>query len=521
MQPMTRADWLKTGSPEDRKRWAKQHPLAWILEYQPTILLPGKGYIPFEPYPFQQEFLNCRDQYRAINKPRQCGISTTVAAEVAWEFDNVPGAQIMIISKDLAAAQNFHIYVMDILRSVRLNNPDAPTLTKTNQSETRNAAGARIVSLAASKEAGRSFSPTHFVFDEAAFTVYDDDIWQAASSALAKTRGRATVISTPKGRTNLFYEIFAQEHPEPDGQGGYFPAHKGFTVFNYGWWHVPDYNPYYLQMMEAEKADDKAAKEEWINKARKTEWFRSVRPSKTRLQWEQEFEGKFDANVGAAFSTRALNRCFKRNWLEEKRDPQGIVTEWWTMPGGLKKNRLYEVGIDLGRKGDPTVIETYDVTDFDPNDRNDEGYYNHPAKMVDFQYIEAGTASWKDILNVVKAHLKKTEAGANHDETGVGDVADDDLDGLSEGVIFTAKEKEHIVLRIQHAFDYGAVLLPKIPRLYREHQRYEWEDKLLQQDTVMANGLAIKRFYTGDSGVFTGFQKVNFMADELSVGATA
>lgn len=518
---MTPEQWLKTGTPEQRKIWATQHPLAWIFEYRPTILLPGKGYQPLNPYPFQQDFLNCRKQYRAINKPRQCGISTIVAAEVAWEFDNVPGAQIMIISKDLAAAQNFHIYVMDILRSVRLNNPDAPALTKTNQSETRNANGSRIVSLAASKEAGRSFSPTHFVFDEAAFTVYDDDIWQAASSALAKTRGRATMISTPKGRTNLFYEIFAQTQREPDGSGGYFPPHKGFTVFDYKWWHVPDYNPYYKQMMEAEKAKDEKAKNEWINKARKSEWYRSVRPSKTPLQWKQEFEGEFDAHAGAVFSTRALNRCFKRNWLEEKIDPQGIVTEWWTMPGGLKPNRLYEVGIDLGRKGDPTVMETYDVTDFEPNERNDEGYYIHPAPMVDYQYIEAGTASWKDILNIVKAHLKSINAGANHDGTGVGDVADDDLDGLSDEIIFTAKEKEHIVLRIQHAFDYGAVLLPKIPRLYREHQRYEWEDKLLQQDTVMANGLAIKRFYTGDSGEFVGFEKVDFMSEESNQGVTA
>src|SRR6476661_4674256 len=153
---MTREIWLTMGNQKQRRKWATEHPLAWILEYQPTILLPGKGYQALEPYPFQQQFLNCRDDYRAINKPRQCGISTIVAAEAAWEFDNVPGAQIMVVSKDLAAAQNFHTYVMDILKSVRLNNPNAPRLTKTNQSETKNTNGSRIVSLAATKEAGRS-----------------------------------------------------------------------------------------------------------------------------------------------------------------------------------------------------------------------------------------------------------------------------------------------------------------------------------------------------------------------------
>src|ERR1044072_6977452 len=107
-QYWTREQWLAAGTPAKRQEWAKQMPLAWVLEYQPTILSPGKGQILLEPWPFQQDFMNCRDRFRIINKPRQCGISTIAAAEVAWEFDNVPGAQILIISKDKQAAENFH-----------------------------------------------------------------------------------------------------------------------------------------------------------------------------------------------------------------------------------------------------------------------------------------------------------------------------------------------------------------------------------------------------------------------------
>src|SRR5687768_8763514 len=131
-----RALWLEAGTKAQREQWAKEMPLAWALEFQPTILLPGKGQIPFDPWPFQQDFMNCRDQLRVINKPRQCGISTTAAVEAAWEFDNVPGAQIVIISKDQDAAINFHKYIRGVLFSVRKNNKKAPKIIKDNERET-------------------------------------------------------------------------------------------------------------------------------------------------------------------------------------------------------------------------------------------------------------------------------------------------------------------------------------------------------------------------------------------------
>ena len=508
---ITPDDWRKLGTADQRAQWAQEHPLAWILEYRPTILLPGLGYQEFNPYPFQREFLCCRDQYRIINKPRQCGISTTVAAEVAWEFDCVPGAQIMIVSKDLDAAMNFLIYVVDILKSAHQNNPAHPKLLKQTQTTLTNANGARVKSLAASKEAGRSFSPTHFVFDEAAFTIYDQDIWQAASSALAKTRGRATMISTPKGRMNLFAEIMLQDQAEPDGSGGVIPAHKGFRAFDYKWWHVPDYNPYYDELMAAKNERERQAA---IEKARSGEWYRAIRPTKSTLQWKQEFEGEFDANVGAVFSRRQIERVFWRNWLTQKRDPEGIVTEWWSE--GYKDGRIYEVGIDLGRKNDPTIVWTYDVTDFDPHDRDENGFFRSPAPLVDYKYIEPGTASWKEIKEMITKHLESWKASASHDGTGVGDVFDGDLEGLSEAFYFTAKEKENIVKRIQHAFDYGAVRIPKIARVYREHQGYEWDDKNIKQDTVMAHGLALQRFYDGEEMMFTGFARFDLGKKEMA-----
>jgi hypothetical protein len=454
------------------------------LEYQPTILLPGKGQIPLEPWAFQQEFLMCRDRFRAINKPRQCGISTIAAAEAAWEFDNVPGAQIVIISKDKDAAINFHKYIYNILHSVRRNNPNLPKLIKTNERETTNANGARIVSLASSKETGRSFSATHIFFDELAFIEYAEDIWQAANATLSQTKGRVTGISTPKGRANLFYRIFEQQD------------HMGFTIFNYAWWDVPTYNPYYTQYKQAQTADER---KKWIELAKTGPWYKAERPKYTDLAWRQEFEGAFDADLGTVFSTRQIEKAFWRNYLtdytDSEQNSQGILTEWWSMP--KQENHLYATGIDLGRKNDPTVMITYDYT-------------NRPAQVVDYKYIEPGRADWDMITAMIKRHLAYWEPDCYHDGTGVGDPQTEQLYGLSEPFMFTKSAKQNIVERVQHAMDNSAIRLPKIPRLYREHQRYIWDDKDIQQDTVMANAMATSIFYDMEES-FVGISELDFM----------
>lgn len=413
---------------------------------------------------------------RAINKPRQCGISTIAAAEVAWEFCNVPGAQIVIISKDKDAAVNFHQYVYQILRSVRKNDPKFPKLVKENERVTTNVLGAKVTSLAAGAETGRSFSATHLIFDEMAFAVYADDIWQAASPTLSRTNGRATVISTPKGRANLFAQIFEKQD------------HMGFTVFNYGWWDVPDYNPFYAEMVVAKTANEK---KQWIEKAKTGEWYKRNRPTKSDLAWRQEFEGAFDANKGSVFSTRSLEGVFQRNYLEYKEDDSGVLTEWFTSE--KKDGAFYATGIDLGRKNDPTVLVTYDYTTL-------------PATLVDYKYIEGGRAEWDMIQKVVLEHLDFWQPESRHDGTGVGDSLSEILYGRSDAFMFTKTGKQNIVELTQHAFDFRACRLPKINRLFREHQRYIWDDKDIEQDTVMANALAISIFHEVED-VFTGFIK--------------
>jgi len=242
-------------------------------------------------------------------------------------------------------------------------------------------------------------------------------------------------------------------------------------------------------------AKTSAEKKQWIDKAKSGDWYRRNRPTKTDLAWRQEFEGAFDANVGTVFSTRQLEKVFERNYLKQAYDDTGAITEWWTMP--KDENGIYIHGIDLGRKNDPTVIVTYDTK-------------TRPARMVDFKYIEAGRCEWDEILRVCRQHIEFWGTEGEHDGTGVGDSISDGLQGYSEPFMFTKTTKQNMIELMQHSFDYRMVRIPKIPILFREHQRYVWDDKDIQQDTVMANALAVKQFHETED-VFSGFADLNFV----------
>lgn len=471
---MDKTAWAKYPTAK-RRQWARETPLAWILEYRPTILLPGKGYLELDPWPFQAEVLRCRDRFRAVNKPRQCGISTIFAAEAAWKATHVPGAQIIIASKDLDAAINFHKYIYNILYSAAKNDPDFPKFGKENTRETTFPdLGSRIVSLTASKETGRSFSATDWYFDEMAHAEYADDIFQAAAPTISQTGGNITALSTPKGRGNLFFRIFES------------PDDFGFTTFSYKWWHVPTYNPFYEQFMAAKTERER---EKWIAKARTGRWYRENRPKYTDLSWAQEFEGSFDADQDSVFSTRQIEKTFWRNdWLEEGDDKLGICEVFQTSE--RQKGHSYATGVDVGRKRDATVIITYDIT-------------ADPAVVVEFKYIPASYADYPLIERAVRQTQAKFDSEVMIDSTGSGDPVAQSLSDIAEPFTFTLNKKQNIIENVRLAMDNGALRMPKIKQLYHEHQKYVWQDKHIRQDTVMANALAVNLFYDPED-VFVG-----------------
>jgi len=80
------------------------------------------------------------------------------------------------------------------------------------QLEVRLPHGSRVVGLPANPDTARGFSG-NVVLDEFAFHQHSDDIWRALYPTI--TRGyRLMVLSTPNGKQNKFYELWAHGGPE-------------------------------------------------------------------------------------------------------------------------------------------------------------------------------------------------------------------------------------------------------------------------------------------------------------------
>ena len=74
--------------------------------------------------------------------------------------------------------------------------------------------------------------------------------------------------------------------------------------------------------------------------------------------------------------------------------------------------------------------------------------------------------------------------------TGLGDVVLDELQDLWEGFIFTAKSKVDAITNFQLGLQNGDYVLPFVQQEVDEMQAYEWDDKRLEQDCVIAECLA-------------------------------
>ena len=476
---MTKKRWDQKYTKNQQRSLAKKHALAWILTYSPSILLPKKGFIPFEPFWYQQEFLKDDSQFRLVNKSRQIGFSTVCGAEAAFEVTHMPGAMIILLSKNKDASLNLMKYVKDILLSVKDIDPDFPTIGKMTLSEiTFPELGSRIVSVAASPEAGRSYSASHWYFDEIAHTPYVDDIFQAAAPTVAQTGGRITVFSSPKGRGNLFYDM----NQKPD--------EYGFSVHKFPWWCNPVYNPHIEQMLKLDPSSD-----EWellLEKAKKGDWYKKIKKKFSELAFRQEFECDFDSDLDGVFTQRQLDKVFyKKNYLEPGFDPEVPEMEFYTMdsvPG-----HYYSTGIDFGRKRDPSVFITYDITE-------------NPARVVDFRRIPPGS-EWSQILLTTRKIYDTFNSDILCDSTGIGDVILESISDIAEGYVISdnqySKNKYNLIENVRRAMDNKAIKLPNIKQLYKEHEGYLWNDKNIVQDCVIANALAVKQFYEPE-GSFVG-----------------
>jgi hypothetical protein len=169
----------------------------------------GGGTMPFALWPAQRDLLGAieAESRLLILKARQLGISWLVCAYALWLCLYRPGRVVLAFSKGQAEAN-------ELLRRVSVmyaRLPDdvraaLPALVRENTEEMAWANGSRIKSMPATRSAGRTFTASLAIMDEAAFMQWAAELYTALKPTV-DGGGALIVLSTANGRANLFHDL--------------------------------------------------------------------------------------------------------------------------------------------------------------------------------------------------------------------------------------------------------------------------------------------------------------------------
>ena len=273
-------------------------PVTWLLQTAPPILHPTRGYTPFLPRQYQtQLLLNWEQPARLILKSRQTGFSQAFAAEAYWTAAYRPPQRILVVSRKEDAALEFLRYVREFAQADQLAEDAKTSLTFRN--------GSRIKVESATRGAGRSYAASRVYLDEFAHAPWALDIYQAVRPTIA-TGGTITIFSSPNGRSNIFYQLWA-------GLLGI----EQWRRYRVPWNENPDWD---------------------------AEWEQRERAAMTVAQFAQEYDCDFVASGAARFAEADVLACFRQPVPESLRHELILTAD----PAGAGKDstavQLWDVG---------------------------------------------------------------------------------------------------------------------------------------------------------------------------------
>jgi phage FluMu gp28-like protein len=418
--------------------------LAMRMAREGWIIHPQQGKIKFLARPFQRKFWGDTSKRRVINKARQIGMSQAVGAE-AIDRAMERTCTILMISRNEDQA----IQLLGYCKTIYNNLDSRPILLISEN--TRRMAFANnsvIISLPANKSTGRGFAASHVYFDEAAWAMYATQIWQSIAPSIA-LGGTITVLSSPNGPDNLFGEICEGKRGEVKPFDG-VPAPDGVWSYH----HIPwTENPAYT-------TED-------------PNWYRDNRGNYDDDEWASEFLASLQGSGERVFDHDKIEAMLD-GWLERNDldvfDDEIFNTE--PLPG-----HQYVNAADLGRKHDPFVIVSLDVTldvhhlvAFERYHHMD--YNDQEERMAAFYHTYPG---W----NVM-------------DASGLGDPVWQamELNGYSMyPFVFSRTTKPNLVDELVRSTHHGT-LKQGVRAIMDEMDRYRRKDEKIKQDTVMALGMA-------------------------------
>jgi hypothetical protein len=198
-----------------------------------------------EPYPLQVEFMNLSkpdERIVSVVKCRQSGFTTSIKAKALHGafFGKVPNFLIA------SASQLQATKVLREIKEAVYSMPEfiRPEFTKETETELHFASGPKLVSLPANPQTVRGFSGS-VALDE--FGVLNRKDSEALYEALLPTLVKGynmVVVSTPKGKDNLFYDLC---NPKFDDSGGKIGI-RSDKIIRVHWSEVPHVKKAVIEM---------------------------------------------------------------------------------------------------------------------------------------------------------------------------------------------------------------------------------------------------------------------------------
>jgi hypothetical protein len=172
----------------------------------PSVSAWAAEALGFHADPLQQQVLDCPGKRVILNACRQFGKSRMAATRIAHHAVHYPGSDIIIASPGERQSGELFLKVKALLPQLGLpaksDGVNHHSLVLPN--------GSRIVGLPDAPATVRGFSGTALlVIDEAAYA--SAELYVAVMPFLATSNGTMWIMSTPKGQTGLFYDLWHNE----------------------------------------------------------------------------------------------------------------------------------------------------------------------------------------------------------------------------------------------------------------------------------------------------------------------
>lgn len=455
-----------------------QDPIYFMKRYV-EISHPDKGLIKFNTYEFQDECVKSFQEHRfnIILKSRQLGLSTVSAAYCLWFALFQRQKNVLVIATRLDVAKNFLRKVRQMFESL----PPWLVMPGIKEESVRYLAwtnGSRITAVPTGDDAGRSEAVSLLVVDEAAHIDKFDYHWMGLYSTITHG-GRAILLSTPKGVSNKFHELWMGSDQEQ--------ATNDFHGIKLPWWVHPEH--------------DEA-------------WFQGECKNLDKRGIAQELLCSFEASGHTYISApeiRWLSENIQNPIAKFELDPNLWI---WKFP---IPNRVYIISADPAR-GDGEDFSTFHILDTEENEIVAEYQGKRPPDRLAELLVEIGKkynnaliCNEKNSIGLVTSYKLRDLKYPNlyYEKLAKGGVFQTiynplEIEGETPGFTTSSKNRIQILAKLEQAIRNKSIKIYS-SRFAEEVKTFIWKETRAQaqkgynDDLIMSIAILCAVFELGDT----------------------